>query len=186
MVNKLTIWHYLEPFLSTREFLHLSEISRKLGKNHTVVRLYLNLLEKKGVLEKKIVGRMTLYKIKISPLLIDYMCLAEKEKLIAKCQKDLVLKEIIGFFHNYLDESNKLLIFGSATIDARKAGDIDILITGKINFEERIKELEKRLNLKFHILNVNNLNSVNDALKKEILAKHLIVQGCEEILIWLV
>jgi DNA-binding transcriptional ArsR family regulator len=166
--------------------MHLSDISRKLEKNHTVVRLYMSLLEKQGILEKKKVGRMTMYKIKISPLLIDYLCLAEKEKLVAKCQKDLVLKEIMGFLHNYLGEDNKALIFGSATIDARKAHDMDILITGEINLEERIKELEKRLSIKFHVLNVKNLEQVKDTLKKEILAKHLIVQGTEEIVTWLI
>jgi hypothetical protein len=186
MVNKLTIWAYLEPLLYTREFMHLSDIARKLNKNHTVVRLYLNLLEKQGILEKKIIGRMTMYKIKISPLLIDYMVLAEKEKLISKCQKDLVLKEIIGFFHNYLNENNKAILFGSATIDARKAEDMDIIITGKMDFEDKIPELEKRLSIKFHILNVKNLESIKDTLKKEILAKHLIIQGAEELLTWLI
>jgi len=166
--------------------MHLSDISRKLNKHHTVVRLYLNLFEKQGILDKKIIGRLTMYKLKISPILIDYMCLAEKEKLVYKCQKDLVLKEIMGFLHNYLNENNKALIFGSATINVRKAEDIDVLITGEVDLEERIKELEKRLNIKFHILQVKNLESVSDTLKKEIVAKHLIVQGAEEILTWLV
>ncbi len=185
MVNKLTIWSYLDPFLYSKEFMHLSDISRKIGRNHTVVRLYLNRFEKQGILEKKLIGRMTLYRIKLSPLLIDYLCLAEKEKLVSKCQKDLVLKEIIGFLHNYLNEDNKAVIFGSATIDARKAGDIDLLITGEIDFEENLKELEKSLNVNFHILNAKNLESIKDALKKEILAKHIIVQGTEEVVTWL-
>lgn len=186
MVNKLTIWSYLEPFLYTREFLHLSDVSRKIGKNHTVVRLYLNKLEKQGILEKKIIGRMTLYKIKISPLLIDYLCLAEKEKLVAKCQKDLVIKEIIGFLHNYLNEDNKAFLFGPGVIDVKKAKSLDIVITGELNLGEQIKELEKRLNLKFHIINTQNLESIKDSIKKDILSKHIIVQGTEAIVTWLV
>ena len=61
MVNKLTIWAYLEPFLNNRDFIHLSELSRRVGKNHTVVRLYMAELERKGILEKKLVGRLTMY-----------------------------------------------------------------------------------------------------------------------------
>ncbi|HJX50898.1 MAG TPA: hypothetical protein VJ438_05555, partial [Candidatus Nanoarchaeia archaeon] len=64
MVNKLTIASYLEPFLSSEGFIHLSELARKIGKNHTVVRLYANSLEKQGILEKKIVGRLTMYQLK--------------------------------------------------------------------------------------------------------------------------
>jgi hypothetical protein len=185
MVNKLTIGAYLEPFLYNRDFMHLSDLARKVRKNHTVVRLYMNELEKKGILEKKIIGRLTMYKLKPSAVLIDYLVLAEKENLIAKCQKDLILKEIVGFVHNNLNEENKSLIFGSATIDSRKAGDIDLIITGKINFESKLKELEKRLNIEIHLINPKDLNSITLTLKNEIYAKHLIIQGCEEIVKWL-
>jgi len=186
MVNKLTISFYLEPFLTNRDFIHLSELGRKLQKNHTVVRLYMNDLERRGILEKKIVGRLTMYRIKASPNLIDYLSLAEKERLIVKCQKDLVLKEIVRFLNENLSEGNLCLIFGSATIDARKAGDIDLLITGKIDFESKIKDLEKKLNINFHIINTKDLNSITPTLKKEIFAKHLIIQGCEQITKWLI
>jgi len=184
MVNKLTISSYLEPFLNTEGFIHLSELARKVGKNHTVVRLYANALEKQGILEKKIVGRLTMYQLKSSPILLDYLVIAEKEKLIAHCQKDLVLKEIVGFLHEILNSENKALIFGSATINARKAGDIDILITEKFD-TYKLKELEKRLNIEIHLINPKNLNSIDSVLKKEILIKHLIIQGSEEIIKWL-
>ncbi|MDD5192253.1 MAG: hypothetical protein PHH54_05950 [Candidatus Nanoarchaeia archaeon] len=184
MVNKLTIASYLEPFLTTEGFIHLSELARKVGKNHTVVRLYANNLEKQGILEKKIVGRLTMYQLKSSPILLDYLVLAEKERLIAQCQKDLILKEIVGFLHELLDHENKALIFGSATMNARKAGDVDILITGKFD-ESKIKELEKRLNIEAHLISTKDLNSITPSLKKEILNKHLIIQGSEEIVKWL-
>jgi len=186
MVNKLTIGFYLEPFLDNKDFMHLSELARKLEKHHTVVRLHMNKLEKQGILEKKIVGRLTMYKLKPTVVLIDYLCLAEKEKIIAKCQKDLILKEIVGFLHDNLTEYNKCLIFGSATIDSRKAGDIDLLITGKIDFESELKELENRLNINVHLMNTKDLNSITPTLKREIFAKHIIIQGCEEITKWLI
>jgi len=184
MVNKLTIASYLEPFLNTEGEIHLSELARKVGKNHTVVRLYANALEKQGILEKKLIGRLTMYKLKSSPILLDYLVIAEKEKLIAQCQRDLILKEIVGFLHDILNSENKALIFGSAIINARKAGDIDILITGKFD-DSKLKELEKRLNVEIHLIN-QNLSNITSTLKKEILTKHLIIQGSEEVIRWLI
>jgi len=186
MVKKITMWLYLEPLLYSEEYLHLSDISRKLEKNHAVVRQYLNFFESLGVLSKKIKGRLTMYKVNFShPLIIDYMVLAEKEKLTDKCKKDLIINEIVGFLHNNLNENNKALIFGSSVINSRKAEDIDLLISGKIN-ENKIKEFEKKFNVSIHLINIKNLNSVKQSLKKEIKTKHLIVQGSEEIIKWLI
>ena len=58
-----TKYSYLEPFLTTRESLHLLDISRKLKENHATVRKYLNKFEKQGILKKEIKGRLTLYKL---------------------------------------------------------------------------------------------------------------------------
>ena len=46
MVEKVTKWSYLLPFLNTREKLHLLQISRELKQNHATVRKYLNYFEK--------------------------------------------------------------------------------------------------------------------------------------------
>ena len=60
-----------------------------------------------------------------------------------------------------------------------------MLITGKIEFNEKLKELEDKLNVEIHLINTKDLNSITPTLKREIFTKHLIVQGCEEIIIWL-
>ena len=187
MVEKITIWSYLEPFLCTREILHLAEISRALRKNHSTVRKHLNFFEKQGILEKKIKGRLTMYVLKFSlPLIVDYLVLAEKEKLINRCKKDLLINEFVGFLHSNLSENNKAVIFGSSAIDSKGAKDIDLLVTGKTNAEEGISQFEKKFNVKIHLLNVTDLKSVSESLRKEIMAKHLIVQGSEEVVKWLI
>ena len=94
------------------------------------------------------------------------------------------IKEVVDFLHNTLSEDNKAAIFGSSVKDAKKAGDIDILLIGKINFD--IKQLERNINKKVHLINVKKLEDVSPALKEEIKSKHLIVQGCEEIIKWLI
>lgn len=176
----------MEPFLYTREYLHLAEISKKLKKPHSSVRKYLNFFEKKGILIKDLKGRLTLYKLNInSPIIIDYLTLVEKEKLIKQCNKDLLINELTSFLHNNLNESNKALIFGSATIDTKKSNDIDLLITGKIN-EDIINKFEKKFNVKIHLINVKNLKTITQSLKTEIMKKHLIIQGSEKIIKWLI
>lgn len=186
MVNKITMWTFLEPLLYKEEFVHLAEISKKLNKNHSVTRQYLNFFEKQGLLIKKIKGRLTMYKINPDfPLIVDYISLTEKEKLIKKCQRSLLMREIVNFLNNTLDENNKVLIFGSSVDDSKEPNDIDILITGKFN-EDRIDQFEKKFNIKFHIIKVKNLKSVNESLRKEIIKKHLIIQGVENAVRWLI
>ena len=187
MVEKITKWLYLEPLVYKQEFTHLTEISRNLKKNHSVVRQYLNLFEKDGILEKTRKGRLTMYKIKISfPLIIDYTAIVEKEKLINKCRKELVINELVDFLHKNLNEDSKALIFGSAAVDSKKANDIDLLVTGKTNLKKGIANFEKKFNVNIHIINANDLKSLNEGLRKEIMSKHLIIQGSEEIIKWLI
>ena len=187
MVTKMTAWLCLAPFLKTGEPLHLADISRKLKKNHTSVRKHLNLIEKQGVLIKQIKGRLTLYSLNASnPLIIDYLVLAEKENLIKKCRESLLLNEVVSFLHQNLNENNKALIFGSSAEDIKKANDIDIIITEKINFEGKIKDFEKRFNIEIHLINVKSLSAVSESLKKEVFEKHLIIQGSEEVIKWLI
>ena len=186
MVRNITIWSYLEPFLKTNEPLHLADISKQLNEPHPTVRNYLNYFEKKGILIKKNKGRLTLYQINLeSQNLINYLVIAEKEKLIRKTDKDLILNEIVAFLNKKLS-NQKALIFGSATKSLKKANDVDLLIVGKINFEDELEELSKRLNVKLHLLNPLNLKSISETLKKEIIKKHLIINASEEVIRWLI
>jgi len=185
MVNKITTLSYLEPLLKTKEYLHLADISRQLKEPHVTVRKYLNFFEKKGLLIKQKKGRLTLYKINFeNPNLIDYLIIAEKEKLIDKCEKDLKLKEIVLFLHSNLNKS--VLIFGSAAEESKKSNDIDLLVIGKTKIENKIKDIERRLNIKIHLINVDNFKEINESLKEEVRKKHLIVNNSEEIIKWMI
>ncbi len=187
MVKIITIWSYLEPFLYTKEYLHLADISKRLNKPHPTVRNYLNFFEKEGILIKEAKGRLSLYKINLdNPILVDYLVLAEKEKLMIRCKNDLLMKEIVSFLHKFLNYDNKALIFGSAVINLKKANDVDLFIIGRVNFFDKIKEFEKKFNKKIHIINLKNLNMINESLKREIAKKHLIIHGSEEIIKWLI
>ncbi len=186
MVEKVTIWHYLEPFLDNRESLHLADISKRLKKPHPTVRQQLNYFEKLGILIKSYKGRLTLYKLnRTNPLIIDYLSMSEKEKTLMKSRENLILTELILFLHNHLTEQNTSLIFGSASADFKKANDIDLLITGTFNKDE-LKSFEKMYNIAIHLINAKDLNSISETLKEEILKKHLIIHGSEAITKWLI
>ena len=185
MVKKISILFILEPLLYSQEFMHLADISRKLKMPHTTLRKYLNNFEKIGVVIKQIKGRLTMYKLNYSnPLITDYLQVIEKEKLLRKCNESTLLKEIVLFIHENENENN-ILIFGSAVEDIKKANDIDLLITGKNNMGDKIKLLEKKLNLEFHIIKVKKLEEINKALKNEIINKHIIVEGIGQIVKWM-
>lgn len=189
MDKNTTIWSFLEPLLASRESMHLADISRKLKKSHASVRNYLNLLEKYGVLIKQTKGRLTLYSINYSnPLIIDCLSAAEKEKLLKKCMENQILKEAVSLLHKKLNEENKAVIFGSCAENSKNAGDIDVMITGKMNLEgdTDIRNFKDKFGIKIHIVNAVNLNAITETLKKEIFKKHLIIQGSEEVIKWMI
>ena len=93
----------------------------------------------------------------------------------------MVLKEIVEYLHSF---DNPIILFGSAVDSVKEARDVDILVVGRFNLE-KVKLIERRLNLKFHVINVK-LKEINETLKKEIMKKHLIVQGSEELIKWLI
>ncbi len=185
MVNKLTILSVLEPLLYAQDPIHLADISRKLKTPHTTLRLHLNKLEKIGIIIKQTKGRLTMYRLNYdNPLTEDFMQLAEKWKLVSKCQKELVLKEIVQFAHENLS-GNKAIIFGSAAEDFKKANDVDLLIVGDQNPKDKLRLLEKRLNIEFHIISIKDLSEISQVLKKEITTKHIIINNTEEFTRWM-
>jgi predicted nucleotidyltransferase len=180
MVKKITKWFYLEPLIY-RDWIHLAEISKKLEKNHTVVRKYLEVFEKEGVVVKKIVGKMSMYKLNENyPLLIDVVSIVEKERLI-NAAKNLILKEIVEFFKN--KKIKTVIIFGSFVTDQKKANDVDVLYIGS---DINLKEIEGKINKKIHLINIESLDEINSTLKEEIKGKHLIIYNVEEIVKWLI
>ncbi len=183
MVKNITIWSLLEPLLYSKEFIHLSEIARKLKIHHTTLRKYLNLFEKNGILIKKYQGRLTMYKLNYdNPLIIDFILLAEKEILTKKYHNDLMLKEIISFIHN--NSFKTALMFGSGVENTKKANDIDLIVIKDFN-ANLFKDFEKKFNLSFHIINVKSLDDINKGLKEEIKNKHLIIDGSEDVIRWM-
>ncbi|MEM2139042.1 MAG: hypothetical protein QXM96_02730 [Candidatus Woesearchaeota archaeon] len=184
MVKKLTIYSALWPFLhKPKEKIHLNELARELSMNHTSLRLRLNELEKKAILKKETRGKLSLYYLNFNnPVLFYYLVNSENEKLIYFSEKWLRLKELISFF-NEQNETNLVLIFGSASKDFDQAEDIDILYIGNID-KNNLDLIKKRYNLELHLIQVKNLEDISITLKEEIIKKHLIIKGADLFLRW--
>ena len=187
MVKKLTIYHALEPFLSRPyDKLHLADISREIKEPHPTARQWLNIFEKKGVLRKEHKGRLTLYYLNLeNPNIIDHLVISEKNKLIKQCEKWLVLGELANYVNRSIEENADVLIFGSAVQSFNTANDIDMLVVGKID-AKKLHIFAKRLNKEVHIIQVNNLKKITKSLKNEIIKKHLLINGSEDFVRWMV
>ncbi len=186
MVKKVTIYSVLEPFLvKPSEKLHLASISRDINQPHPTARQWLNYLEKKGILKKEQKGRLTLYSLNLeSPNIIDYLVIAEKNKLIKKCEKLPLLAEFVSYINNF-NGSIKVAIFGSAVDSFNSANDIDIIIVGNSDMNE-LKKFSKRLNKELHIINVSRFEKISKTLQAEIVKKHLLLKGSEDFVRWMI
>jgi len=186
MVNNLTI-NILEPFLTKpKEKLHLAQISREMNIPHPTARLWLNKLERQGIIRKEIKGRLTLHSLNLeNPDTISHIIIAEKSKLIRKGEESIILRELISDLQQELEENTNALIFGSAAEKPGEAEDIDLLIIGKID-EGEIKKLSDKNNKKIHMINVKSTKNITRTLKEEIIKKHIIIKGSEEIVRWMI
>ncbi|HLC55343.1 MAG TPA: hypothetical protein VJJ75_02295 [Candidatus Nanoarchaeia archaeon] len=191
MAKIITIWRALEPMLYSDDFTHLADIARKLRLHHTTVRKYLGTFEEEGIIIKKIKGRLTLYKLnEANPLLKDYLQIIEKERLVNQCLENKLLREIVGFFHA-VASGWKVVMFGSAVENIKKANDIDILLVGNghkiemIAFYREMRAFKSKWGIDVQVVHCKDFSEVNKPLKREIRKKHLFIEGAEETIQWM-
>lgn len=186
MVKNLTILKVLEPFLSKpRDKLHLASISKEINEPHPTVRQWLSYLEKEGILRKTFQGRLTQYSLNFeNQNLIDYLSISEKNRLIDLCKRELIMKELLDFIRKTPNECYFSLIFGSGVQNFKEADDIDILMAGKTG-EINTTKFKKKFGKELHLVNVKNFRDISESLKAEIIKKHLIINGSENFLRWI-
>src|SRR3989338_4434881 len=185
MVKKITIVAALLPFLTRpREKLHLSAIAKEVREPRPTVRLWLNGLEKEGILKKSSQGRLSLYALNEgSPALLDYLAIAQKLKLLMAGEANEVMREFASSIQQTLEEGSKALIFGSAAEEFQTANDVDVLIAGRGD-ANGIRERGKTLGKETHIIQVKTLAKVSPALRSEVIKKHILINGTEEFVRW--
>lgn len=119
-------------------------------------------------------------------VIVDVLVLVESERKLR--EKSLVLREVIYGLREILDVGSIALIFGSAVENVKKAEDVDLLVVGKLSSEakKKVKKIEGKINKSVHVVEVESLGDVSGALREEVRKKHLIVQGSENIVRWLI
>lgn len=181
MVEIMTKWEYLIPFVQTDDKLHLQDISSQLGKNHTTVRQYLNHFENQGILHKSFKGRLTLFEINTThPYITSILSIVEKERLLNKMTESTLFSGLINELQKATDKL--VIIFGSSVLDFEKANDIDIITTAN---RELFEGIESFFMKSLHIISVDSTDLIDEVLKSEIKSKHLLVQNVEQGVKWL-
>jgi len=182
MVRKITKINIIMQFLNdyNRKY-YLRELAFLLKKPHQSIKPYVEELVKESTLIKTSRKNLTEYNLNLKNTRIyDYLTIAEKEKLIEKLKQEPLLEvlfeKLSSFFIN-----NTFIVFGSAAEKIKKGSDIDLLIIGKSNINKILEEIEEVYNKKIHKIQVNNINSLNHTIIKEIYKKHLIFNNTEQI-----
>ena len=185
MVNKITKTKIIRLFANNYEKrYYLREIASLLKKPHQTVKPYVESLTKERILIKNQRKNIVEYTLNFNNnQLIDYLVIAEKERLIKRLNEDTLLKTFLEKISAYFIK-NTFLIFGSSTEKIQRSSDIDLLIIGNVNksrIEKSISEFEKIYNKKIHKVQISDLSKLTHALTKEIYKKHLIFNNTEQI-----
>lgn len=182
MVKKVTKAKIIMQFISGYDKrYYLRELASLLKKPHQTIKPYIEELIKEKILLKNERKNIVEYSLNFkSKQIYDYLVIAEKERLIKKLDEDILLKVLFEKLSYYFT-NNIFLVFGSSVDQIKKGSDIDLLVVGKTNINQTIKEFVEVYNKKIHKVQVNSLNNLSGALIKEIYKKHLILNNTEQI-----
>jgi len=183
MVKKLTKYKIIEQFLTDyNKSYYLRELALLLKKPHQTIKPYLEELTKEKILNKIQRKNITEYNLNFkNKQIYDYLTITEKEKTINTLKENILLKTLFEKLSSFFIKNN-FLIFGSSINKTQKESDIDLLIIGKSNINNTIKEFEEVYNKKIHKIQINNITDLNLTLIKEIYKKHLIFNNTEQII----
>ena len=183
MVNKITNAKIINLYLNdySRRY-YLRELASLLKKPHQSIKPYVEELSKEGILVKYHRKNLLEYGLNLkNKQIYEYLFLAEKEKLIERLKKDSLLNILYEKLADYF-EHNIFIIFGSASQKLEKGSDIDLLVVGRKNISNEIKDFEEVYNKKIHKVQVEKLSNVNTPLIKEIYKNHLIYNNAEQVI----
>jgi len=183
MVRKITKNQVLAQFVSDYgKRYYLREIARLLKKPHQTIKPYVEKLAKEKILIKNERENLVEYGLNFkSKQIYDYLVIAEKERLIERLEEDALLKVLFEKL-SYFFTNNSFIVFGSAVGQTKKESDIDLLVVGKSNINNVLREFEEIYDKKVHRVQVYNLSKLTGALTKEIYKKHLILNNTEQII----
>jgi len=179
MTKKLNILHLrvLSLFTGYSSQLFIREVARKLGISSRTALLALDDLERFGVLEAFPKGKLILYDLKRTPVLENYLCLAETYKRTIFLDKHPRINSLISNL-----DADIIIIFGSYAKGLEKSGsDIDLFIIGDYD-KKVVEDFENTYNISVDIkkYNIGVLKST-DVLMREVIRNHVIISGTQRV-----
>ena len=176
-------------FADTGERLTVSDVSRRLGISKSRSSVCLRDLNKKGILEKRAVGRSSEYKLSSNNLANSIAESLTKERdLLLDIEKELVKRAM-------KTEPVSIVLFGSSLNGLRAGRDIDFLLIHKGRIDERgiykiIAGMTEEYGFHISVLTMNLAEFIKKAKAGEefvlnVLANHKLIHGKElEELVW--
>ena len=160
---------------------YIREVEKLIGVSSRTSLVTLAKLEKNGILEARIRGKIKTYSIRKSTLTREFFLLTEQYKKIQFMEKNHLIKEVLEKADDYLN--GMVLIFGSYAKGIQNDNsDLDLFIVGKFN-GEKIKEISRKYGIKTDIksypMKIFEKEIHTDILLKEINENHIIVKNAE-------
>lgn len=183
MVRKVTKWHLMIPFLGDyQRQVILADMEREIGISHQALKKYVDSLVNGNILIKEKKPKNILYRLnKDNPMVLNYLSAAEKIVLENKLEKITLLKRLYETLSPHMTHSN-FLVFGSSA-GGNIGQDIDILKVGKAEIKEEISRFKDTYGKEIHLVNSEDF-SLNKALTREVIKKHLIFNGFDSFVKW--
>lgn len=160
---------------------YIREVEKLLNISSRTALVNLAKLEKKGILESKIRGKIKLYSIRKSGISKEYFLLAEQYKRINFLEKNPLIKEILEKAGPYL--KGIVLVFGSYAKGIQKEdSDLDLFVVGKHD-RDKILEIGNKygieISIKSYPYHIFKKELHNNILLKEVEENHIIIKGAE-------
>lgn len=155
-----------------------SSIAEKKRINQKTVANYLNMLEKKGIVKSRFLGRNKIFSLNLGndEITMNFIMAAEHLKTIEFLDKQLVVKAICSRIKKHI--KGTAAIFGSyAKGIQKKSSDLDIFVVGKAD-EDEIEKVAEMYNIKIDI-KIYKTQINPDILVKEVIKDHVIIKNTE-------
>jgi len=160
---------------------YIREVQRLLKISPRTAQLILGDLERKGIIESRVRGKIKTYKLKDTEIAKEYLNLVEQYKNLSFHSKKPMVREIITKIIPVIQGIG--VIFGSyAKGLEREDSDLDIFIAGKCD-ENAIKKISRlygiKINTVVYPVRIFKRELHRDYLLREVLKAHIVFLNAE-------
>ena len=178
ILNEQKIAMFESFILNTDEKTTASQIAKKHNLNQKSIYLFMEELEKEGILTSEIQGKNKLYQLnKFNKELVNqFICSVEHLRTVYFYQENPGIKLIIQKILPHI--KGIAVIFGSYAKNTQKeTSDLDIFIAGNYN-EKEISSISSTFGIDINIKHQTSFRE--DTLIKEIKKNHILIKNTEQ------